>query len=121
MNVVLMEVVNHPFWVGIVLVEDRLAHGVPPEPVLHNIIEGNMEIAVLVCNIQNFFLRIIPVLALPVTIGPFAKERRRAGQLTISGYNLVEIRAVNKKIIHRVRYFRAEIEGVDKAIIQPAS
>ncbi len=42
-DVVFVEGVDQAFGVGIVFVEDGLAHGVPPEPVLDDVVERDAE------------------------------------------------------------------------------
>ena len=79
-KIVLVKIVHHSGRIGIArLIEHRLAHGVPPEPVLHDVVGGNTELAVFVRNSKQLFLCVVFVFALPETVGPLAVKRSRAG------------------------------------------
>ena len=73
-----VQFVDHAFGVGIVLVEDVLAFAVPPEPVLHDVVERDVQVAILFRDAENFFLRFVAVLALPEAVGPLAEHREPA-------------------------------------------
>ena len=49
-NILFVELVDHGLGFGIIFIPDRLAHGIPPEPVLDNIIERNMFGAIAFCD-----------------------------------------------------------------------
>ena len=116
-----MQLIDHPFRVGIILVEDVLALAIPPEPVLHDVIDGNVQLAVFPRDPQNFFLRLVAVLALPEAIGPFAEHGRLPGQLAVGGDDLVKIGAVEKVVVDVVGHFGTDVQVIRKAVIEPAA
>ncbi len=50
MNVIVVEGVDHAFGIGIVFVEDRIAHDVPPEPILHDVVERDVQAAIFLSD-----------------------------------------------------------------------
>ena len=107
MDIVFVERVDQAFGIGIVFVEDGLAHGVPPEPVLDDVVERDVQVAVFLRDGEKFLLRVVAVLALPVAVSPFAEEWRGAGEFAIVGDEAVEVGAIEKVIVHRVGNFGA--------------
>ena len=120
-KIVLVKVFHHPRRVGITrLVKHRLAHGVPPKPILHDVVNGDVQFAVFVRHAKQLFLRAVSVFALPKAVRPLAEKRRRAGQFAISRYDAVELGSVKKVVVHLIGYFRAEIERAKKAVVEAA-
>src|SRR5712691_6108240 len=112
--------VYHPFWVGIVLVEDWFPHRVPPEPVLDNVVQRDAQIAVLAGDALQLLLRSIAILALPIAVRPLTKEGCLPGQLAVGGDDGVKLGAVEEVIVNRVGNFRTEIERVYKTVVEAA-
>ena len=53
MEFVPVEVLHHTRGIGIAsLVKDWFTHGVPPEPVLHNIVSRNVQLPVFVSDVE---------------------------------------------------------------------
>src|SRR5271168_976166 len=77
--------------------------------------------AVSLRDSQQLLLRIVAILALPESVRPFSKKRRRPRQLAVRRDNRVELRPIKKIIIHRVRHFRTQIESVRKPVVEPAA
>src|SRR6184192_2471529 len=94
MDVVLVQSVDHGFWIGIILVEDWLAHRVPPKPILYDVVERYVQVAIFPRDIEQRLLRIVAVLTLPIAVRPFSEKRRGASQFTIRGDDFVEFRTV---------------------------
>jgi len=69
-KVVLVELVHHSLRIGIILVKDVFAFAVPPEPVLDDVVRRELQLAVFPGHVQNFFLRLVAVFALPEPISP---------------------------------------------------
>jgi hypothetical protein len=99
MNVNFVQLLEHGLGVRVVFVEDRLAHGVPPEPVLNDVVEWNVKVAILLCDGFELQLRIVPVLALPKAVRPLAEQRSLAGQFAIGGNDPVKIGAVEEIVV----------------------
>ena len=116
-----MELVHHALGIGIVLVEYVLPFAVPPEPVLNDAIDRQMQITIPLCNARDFFLRFVAVLALPEAVGPPAEQRRLSGELAISGDDLVKLRAINEVVVNRVGHFGADIHHMHEAVVYPAT
>src|SRR6266496_3722583 len=73
MKIVLVQLFNHCFRVWIVLVENVLTFALPPEPVLHYVVNRKMHVTILLRHPDNFFLRLVAVFALPKTVRPASK------------------------------------------------
>src|SRR6185437_11091484 len=116
-----VQLINHSLWVGIILVEDELSLAIPPEPVLHDIVDRDVQLAVLLCYAQDFILRFITVLALPESVSPLAEQRRLTGQLAVTGDNLVELRPVEKVVIDHIGDFGSDVQVIGKSIIKAAA
>src|ERR1035437_3596630 len=101
-----MQRVNHAIRVGVALVENVRSHLGPPKPVLHYVIYGYPQLAVLLSYCQNLTLGFVPVLTLPETIGPFAEQGCGPGEVAILGNDLVKIRPVKEVVIDSVCNFR---------------
>ena len=74
MEVVVVQAIDHGLRIRVVLVKNELSLAVPPEPVLHDVVGWDVQLAVFVRDAENFFLRLVPILALPEAVGPFAEE-----------------------------------------------
>src|SRR4029077_5312274 len=96
------------------------AHGVPPEPVLHYVVQRNVLIAIFLRDPKKLLLRVVPVLALPVAVRPLAEQRSWSGQFAIVGDDRVEIRAVHEVVVDRIRHFRTQIKRMYETVIEPA-
>src|SRR5579863_6739391 len=121
MKILAMKLVNHPLGIRIVLVEYEFTLAIPPEPILHNVVHGNVEIAIFAGDAENFFLRFIAVLALPETIRPLAEERSLSGKFAIAGNNFIQFRTVEEVVVDGVGDFGADIEIVGEAIVEAAA
>ena len=56
MEMFVVKLVNHGLGIGIILVEDVLAFAVPPKPILDDVVDRQMQVAVLFRNAENLFL-----------------------------------------------------------------
>src|SRR5215467_1646147 len=119
MKMLVVKLVHHGFWIGIIFIEDVLAFTIPPEPILDNVVHRQVEITVSLCNSNNLFLRLVAVLRLPESIRPFAKHRRYPGQLAIAGNDFVELGAVNEVVINRVGDFGTDIKRMNETVVEP--
>ena len=105
-KMVFVEILHHPRRIGIAgLVKDRLAHGVPPEPILYDAVRRNAPLAIFVRHPQQLLLRVVFVLRLPETVSPFSEQWRRSGQLAVSGDDAVELRPVEQVVVHLIGSF----------------
>ena len=86
-----------------------LSLAIPPEPVLHDVIDGNVQLSIFPGYSQNFILRLVAILALPEAISPFAKHGCWPCQLAVGGDDPVEIRAIEEVIIDVVRDLRTDV------------
>src|SRR5262252_251764 len=120
-EILLVQPVDHALGIGIVLVEDELALAIPPEPVLDDIVDGNMQLTIFRGHTENFILRLVAILALPETVRPLAEHRDLSGQLAIAGDDLVDFGTVEKVVVDDVGDLRTDIEVIGKAIIETAS
>ena len=116
-----MELRDHGLRVRIVLVENGIAHRVPPEPVLDDVVERNVKRAVFPGDVEQLGLRVVAVLALPVTVGPLSEHGRFPGEFAIGRDNVVEIGAVEKVIVDSVRDVGCEVERVQEAVVEKAA
>ena len=121
MKVLLMELIEHGVRIGIILVKHVLTFAVPPEPVLHNVVHRDVQVAILLRHGKNFFLRLVTVFALPKPICPPPKHWRRAGQFAVAGDDFVEFRAVDEIVVNCVGHFGADIHHVNKAIVDASA
>src|SRR5258707_15249900 len=121
MKVFAVQLVDHSFGIRVILIEDELALTVPPEPVLDDVVDGNMQIPILLRNRKNFFLRLVAVLALPKSISPLSKHGGLTSQLAITRNNFVELRPVKEEVVDHVGYFRAYVHVIGKAVVDFAS
>jgi hypothetical protein len=98
-----MQRVDHFLGAGIPgLIEDHAAPVIvvaPVIPVLHDVIDGNAALAVLLRDAQQFVAGGVVLLALPVAIGPFAVQRRLAGKLPVTRDLLIDGGPVEEVII----------------------
>ena len=113
--------VDETLRVGIVLVPFHLAHGDPPEPILHNVVDGNVLGPVTRGYCFQLLLRLVLVFALPEAVCPAAKERHLAGELAIAGDDLVGVRAVDEVVVDAVGDFCAQIERMNETIVHAAA
>src|SRR5271170_7536770 len=116
-----MKLVDHALGVGIIFVENEFAFAIPPEPVLDNVVDWDVQIAILFGHTENFFLRLVAVLALPETVGPAAKHGRLSGQIAVAGDNFVEIGAVEKVIIDYVGDLGTDVQEIRKLVVEAAA
>ncbi len=116
-----MQVVDHALGIGVLGVEDVLALAVPPEPVLHNVVDGDAQLAVFVRDAEQFVLRLVAVLALPEAVGPLAEHGGRASELAIAGDDAVEAGAVEEVVVDGVGDFGADVEGVLETVVEAAA
>ena len=56
MEICVVQLIDHALRVGIILVEDELSLAIPPEPVLHDVVHRNMQVAVLPGYAEDFLL-----------------------------------------------------------------
>ncbi len=117
MHVLVVEFLNHARGVGVILVPHGLAHDVPPEPILDDVVQGDVHDAVFFRNAQKFLLRGIAILTCQGSRRP-VPEHGRGRQFAIGGDDGVEFRAVEKVIVHGVRNFGAEVERVNEAMLK---
>ena len=52
-EVLAMQFVDHPLGIGIVFVENEFALAVPPEPVLHDVVSGDVQFTIFARDAQN--------------------------------------------------------------------
>src|ERR1700722_20172027 len=121
MKVLMVELINHRFWVGIVLVKHEFALAIPPEPVLHDVVDRNVQFTVLARHAENFVLRFVAILALPETVGPLAEHRRLPGKLAIASNHLVEFRTVKEVVVDDVSNFRTDVQIIGKSVVESAA
>src|SRR5438132_6867612 len=97
---VFVEVFYHPRGIGIAgFVEHRFSHGVPPEPVLHDIVGGDVQLPVFVSDAEQLLLRVVFILALPESISPSDEHRWSTVYLSVSTDSFVELRTVPKVVV----------------------
>src|SRR5882762_7486325 len=121
MHVVLVQSVDHGFWIWIILVEDWLAHRIPPKQILDDVVERYAQVAIFLRDIEQRLLRIVAILALPIAVRPLSEKRRGASQFTIRGDDFVEFRTVQKVVVDSVGNFRGQIERVHEAVVHAAA
>src|ERR1700757_3331706 len=110
MKVFCMKAIDHSLRIGITeLVKGGLAHRVPPEPVLHDVVHRNVHYTILLRDIEQLLLRLVAIFALPKAIRPLAEHWRSARELTIFADDPIELRAIEKVIVNRVSDLRTEI------------
>ena len=121
-EVITVQTLDHGFRIGIArFMEAVLPHGLPPEPILHDVVHGYVEVAVFARNTQKFLLRPITVFALPKAISPFSKKRWRAGELTVCCNNLVELGTIEEVVVDQIRDIGTQVESAEVAIIEAAA
>ena len=102
-EVLLVQLVDHFLGAGILcFIEDHPTPVIviaPVIPVLHDVINRNMALAILPRNAQQFVARGVMLLALPVAVGPLAVHGRLAGELPVSRNFLIDCGAVEKVVI----------------------
>ncbi len=116
-----VQLVDHALRVGIMGVPLHLAHRHPPEPVLHDVVDRDVQCAILRCNALDLRLRLVLVLALPEAVGPAPEERHFARQFAIVADDLVGFRAVDKVVVDAVGDFGADIERMNESVIHAAA
>src|SRR5215472_14460517 len=105
-----MQFIEHSFGIGVArFVEYRLAHRDPPEPVLHNIVDGDAKLPIFACHARDLCLCLVAVLALPESIGPLAEHGRSPRELTVSTNDAVELRTIDEVVIDRIGDLRAQV------------
>ena len=117
-EVLAVQAPDHPLGIGIVLIENEFALAIPPEPVLHDIVGGDMQFTIFLGDAQNLLLRFVAVLALPEAIGPLAEHWRRSGEFAVGGDDLIEIGAVEKIVVDDVSNFGADVEIIGEAVVE---
>ena len=116
-----MQLIDHRFWIGIILVEDELTFAIPPEPILHDVVDGDVQVAILASNAEDFILRLVTILALPEAVSPLAEHGSLPGEVAIAGDDLVEVRTVEEVVVDDVGDFRADVKIVGEAIVEAAA
>ena len=106
-----VELIHHCLGIGVVALVKL--HGVPAVlapvlPVLDQGVNRKVAFAELHSNVQDFLLGMISLPALPESIHPLGKHRRFAGELTIIGNDLIQLRAVEKVVINSLPHLGAE-------------
>ena len=65
--------------IGEVGIEDGIAFGLPPEPILHHRVQRNMLVAIALGDPENLVLRDVAVLRLEEAVGPLREHGCVAG------------------------------------------
>src|SRR6185312_10552890 len=76
----LLELAGH-IWE--VVIKDRIAFELPPKPVLHDGVEGNVLLAITAGDSKNLVLRNVTIFRLKEAIGPFREHRRVPSQVAV--------------------------------------
>src|ERR1039458_8966305 len=102
--------VNHLLRVGIRFFVKKHSTPVgvaaPVIPVLDEAIDGNLALAIFLRDGQKLIAGRIMLLALPVAISPFAIHRGLAGQIPVSGNDVVQVFAADEIVINIVGHLR---------------
>jgi hypothetical protein len=99
MNMLVVELIQFPWNIWEVGIEDRVSLGLPPIPVLHNGIERDVLLAISACNSQDLILRNVSILRLEKSIGPLGKQGRVPGEVSVLVDDLIQFGAINQVVI----------------------
>src|SRR6266496_3269441 len=116
-----MQLIDHGFWIGIVLIEYELTFTIPPEPVLNDVVDRDVEVAIFARNAQDLVLRSVAILALPESVSPLAEHGSLSCEIAIAGDDLVELWAVNEVVVDDIGDFRTNVEIIGEAIVEAAA
>src|SRR5882757_10781056 len=101
----------------VVLIKVGVAFVLPPEPVLHHDIHGDVLGAVTVGDGDDFIQRGITILRLNKTIGPARQHGRVTSQVTVLMNEVVHLGTVDDKVIDTIASHRIEGELEWKTIV----
>src|ERR1019366_6091927 len=105
-------------YVVIVGIEDWVALGLPPEPVLHYCIEWDMLLSIALRDPANLVERYIAVFRLKESVRPLRQHGRVAGHGAVLTENAVNLRAVEEVIIDRLAGDGSQLQIEREAIVE---
>ena len=109
-----VEILRHIVIVG---VEVGIALVLPPEPILHHRVQGNVLLAIALRDSGDLVERYIAVLGLEETVSPLGQHRRMTGQVAVLVDDGVHLRAVEEVVVDRFAGHGAEGDFGGKAIV----
>jgi hypothetical protein len=104
-------------YIVIIGVKDGIAFGLPPEPVLHHSIQGDVLIAITLRDLLNFVEGDISILGLEESESPLRKHGSMTAHASILMDDSVHLRSINHVIIHGRAGDRAELQFQREAVI----
>ncbi len=122
MDVLVMEGLQLGGNVGVAGVENRIAFAalLPPEPVLHDRIHGDVPGAIFGGDGENLVLRLVAVLGLEEAVSPLGKQRHMAGHGAVLMDDGVHLRAVEDVVVDLRRRHRFQVQIEGEAIVHVA-
>ncbi len=99
--------------VAVVVVEDGVALALPPEPVLHHDIHGDVFGAVAVGDGEDLIERGVAILGLDEAVGPAGKHGSVTGEVAVLVDDVVHLGAVEDEVVDAVAGdgVKGELEG----------
>ena len=80
----------------------------PVEPVLDDVIERDLQVAVLLDDVDDLTFRVVTLARLPEAVRPFRHHHGLAGERAIAGDDLVHVLAGHVPIVDRLRDIAGE-------------
>ena len=108
--------------IGIAGVVDGIALAaiLPPEPILHDGIHGNVPGTVFGRDGEDLGLGFITILGLKETVSPLREQRRMAGHRAVLMKDRVHLRAVEDVVVNLRRGHRLQVQIEGKAVVDVA-
>src|SRR5690242_9960031 len=80
----------------------------PVEPVLHQYINRNFSLPKLCSSVEDFLLTVVPLPALPVSVGPLRKQWRRTRETPVIRDDAVQFRPIKEVVVDGLPHLRTK-------------
>ncbi len=112
-----MQRLHHSLGIGEVFIEDARTHRGLVARIEHNVVDGDLQLAVFRSDAQQLGLAGITEFRLPIAICPERKHRRCSGKVPISPDDPVEPWPGDEEVIDRLRETRLNLQHRLEAVV----